>query len=57
MIDKFQGNVNKLIEEDESESHSNIDGSNEINNEQYDKRLKILERKNEILMGKSPNLA
>ena len=30
MLDKFQGNVNKLIEEDESESHVSEDNQNEL---------------------------
>ena len=30
MLDKFQGNVNKLIEEDESECHVSDDDKNEL---------------------------
>jgi hypothetical protein len=59
MLDKFQGNVNKLIEEDESAhaSESQYEESKENNVETLERRLKVLERKNEILMGKAPNLA
>ena len=62
LLDKFQGNVNKLIEEDTSE-HDQFEERSETIEEQKNSeigqlqnRLKVLERKNEILMGKSPNL-
>ena len=58
IIDKFQGNINKLIEEDESVAASEQDKHGDENDVNYlQLRLAILERKNEVLMGKSPNLA
>ena len=47
MLDKFQGNVNKLIEEDESEAdHSIINDDQNAVIEVLENRLKVLERKN-----------
>ena len=58
IIDKFQGNINKLIEEDESVALSEMDKQEDENDVEFlQQRLAVLERKNEVLMGKSPNLA
>jgi hypothetical protein len=59
VLDKFQGTINKLIEEDNSDAGSAFGGFDDEENRivKLEKKLDILERKNEILMGHSPNLA
>ena len=62
MLDKFQGNINKVIEEDSSveldEIHS-LEGNTVQNNMQMrilEQQLQVLDRKNQVLLGQSPNL-
>lgn len=57
VLDKFQGNINKLIEEDTSEQDFGNDDAYENEVSRLHQKLKVLERKNEILMGNSPNLS
>jgi hypothetical protein len=59
VLDKFQGNLNKLIEEDTSDIESILSGNQEEEKNEVQvlqRKLKILERKNHVLMGGTPNL-